>query len=74
MRERFGEMAQREQRSVEDVGRGPVIVKDSVAEKIDLEARKLASPLLLPRLSWMTGSDEELPVEAIGRNGVRGPK
>ena len=51
LRQRFGEMAQREQRPVEDVGRGPVIDKDSVAEKIDLEARKLASPLLLPRSS-----------------------
>ena len=36
LRQRFGEMAQREQRPVEDVGRGPVIDKDSVAEKIEL--------------------------------------
>jgi hypothetical protein len=61
VRQRLGEMAQRKQRPVEDVGRDAVIDQGSVTEKVDLEARKLARPLLAPRLSRMTGSDEEPP-------------
>src|SRR5437763_10347452 len=38
---RLGEMAKREQGSVEDVGRGAVIDVGSVTEQINLEAREL---------------------------------
>src|SRR5277367_5988919 len=71
LRQRLGEMAQRKQRPVEDVGREAVIDWGSVAEKIDLEARKLARPRIPTGLGRMTGSDEKHPMEAVGGDGVR---
>ena len=66
-------MAQREQRPVEDVGRDAMIHEGAIAEKIDLEVRKVARPVFKPRLGRMARADEEPAMQAIGRDRVGRP-
>ena len=66
MRQRLGEMAQSKKRPVENVGGDAVIDPGSVTEKIDLEARELARPLVAPRFSRMPRPDEEPLMESEG--------
>src|SRR5271154_3365002 len=43
----------------------------SIAEKIDLEAGKLARPFVASRRRRMTRSDEEPPMETVAGDSVR---